>query len=163
MMTRAGTIEILIGWLVLGSVNCSGRQTDIQGTNGVTEDKRTRSGDRCVLDADCASAFCDRGICADTLGKGSYGAACEPIPPHSEQHEPPPQPGEVRNSRNVHVCGGYLCIDRRCRSCQSESECPLAGSTCANFDGWPGKQCGRKIDAGPPAAPPPPPMGPPGG
>jgi hypothetical protein len=57
-------------------------------------------------------------------------------------------------------CRGYICVDGRCQSCQSDAECQERKGlpTCTQFGDWPGKQCGEVVpgDAGPDANPPPP-------
>jgi len=120
-----------------------------QPQNPATASKATEevSGEPCTYDADCASWFCDRGFCAEAdETKGHYGWACE-----SEPSVP---------VRQVNPCGGYLCIDQRCRSCQSDAECRKyqKGPTCAKPGDWPGKGCGDYSHAvSERAAPPPPP------
>jgi hypothetical protein len=73
---------------------------------------------QCQRDEDCRSGFCDRGKCADLWLKGGLGSECDPNWSYS-----PPPPG-VFNRPIIRPCGGdLLCIDRRCRSCQSDREC----------------------------------------
>jgi hypothetical protein len=91
----------------------------------------------CSDNADCRSLFCDRGTCAGILdvGSWSYGLQCTPGPPRALP-EDLLDPGEGN-------CDGYLCIDQRCRSCQSDAECQEGSSPvkCVPFSNLPGKVC----------------------
>jgi hypothetical protein len=103
-------------------------------------------GKACSADTQCQSGFCDRGACGRRVSWRSYGGPCVPAPPGTAIREIPDEA----------YCIGYLCMDGRCRSCQSDSECtrwqPEPGVppskeplTCTKFNDWPGKQCGRVI------------------
>lgn len=96
----------------------------------------TPIGEACSQDADCQTAFCDRGLCAQPFLPFFYGHQCKP-----QQHRD-----------RVTPCGPYLCVDGRCRSCQSDAECQARGSeSCAAFgESHPGKTCGRLFDGGVP-------------
>jgi hypothetical protein len=87
----------------------------------------------CKADIDCDVGFCDRGGCAER--EGVFGAACTPAPRTAEG---------VRDGK-LHSCGAYLCIDSRCRSCQSDSQCQaeLGAPRCLASPGRPGFRCGR--------------------
>jgi hypothetical protein len=87
----------------------------------------------CRVDADCASGFCDRGDCQTP--SGVYGRACEPAPR---------MPDGLRDGKR-HVCGAYLCVDGRCRSCESDQEClsELGSPRCYRLQGEPGRRCGN--------------------
>src|SRR5262249_40770985 len=105
----------------------------------------------CVNDSDCRSGLCDRGTCGDPYGKGNYGRECisGPSGPRDEYEVGSP-------FRDIRVppfgqnrCSGFLCIDGRCRSCQSDAECQWEGSggpKCLHYQGWPGKRCGNIAD-----------------
>jgi hypothetical protein len=114
-----------------------------------TEPAPTESANKrtCVTDGDCFPDFCDRGVCGELMARGNYGRECEPPPPpQPKKPEPPLPPGVVRAPKadfGVDICSGYLCIDQRCRSCQSDAECDPGLSTCRHVDGWPGKRCGN--------------------
>jgi hypothetical protein len=146
------------GLLALTWIACSSepRPPQSPAPSGRTEEVR---GEPCTQDGDCASQFCDRGACAEPGTKGNYGAPCEP--PAPIVRPPPPRPDMpatwYRSSWPENKCGGYVCIDKRCRSCQAETECTWGGPICDKFDDWPGKQCGRHVDPDPegPLAPPP--------
>jgi hypothetical protein len=102
-------------------------------------EKRFGRGVACVRDCDCLSSFCDRGTCADSadLGAGNYGRGpCKPTTPSGLV------PG-LRSSIEPDFCGGYVCVEQRCRSCQSDAECREGSSEsrCLSFRGSPGKQC----------------------
>src|SRR4051794_38579564 len=63
-------------------------------------------GAECVEDSECGSGtFCDRDACvplqSPVFTPRAFGAACD----------------------RDEVCGGYLCIAERCRSCAAEDEC----------------------------------------
>lgn len=100
------------------------------------------TGEACARDADCRSVFCDHGICAEPFGPFHYGFECSPTAPRA------PSP-----------CGAYLCIDGRCRSCQSDEECRhwKGAPTCGVFQDVPGRSCGRVPPSASPAAHPAPP------
>lgn len=109
----------------------------------------------CVMDGDCWPDFCDRGICA-APGRGNYGREC--TPPAPPRPDPPLPPGTVPGLPSAaDRCAAYLCLDGRCRSCQSNADCE-SGSTCAHVDGWPGKRCGDHSKRPFPKAETPPPL-----
>jgi hypothetical protein len=102
-------------------------------------EKRLPRGLACARDCDCISSFCDHGICADSPipGAGNYGRGpCKPGTP----------PGLAPGMSTIlpEFCGGYVCVDQRCRSCQSDAECQERSSECRclSVHGLPGKQCG---------------------
>jgi hypothetical protein len=103
-------------------------------------------GKGCSADAQCQSGFCDRGTCGRRVSWRNYGTRCVLARPGTPVREVPDEAW----------CEGYLCMDGRCRSCQSDSECtrwqPEPGVapsseplTCTKFLDWPGKQCGKVI------------------
>jgi hypothetical protein len=87
----------------------------------------------CHADSACGTGFCDRGVCRATAGV--YGRTCKPAPRG---------PDGVRDGK-LSVCGAYLCIDGRCRSCQSDGECKseVGSPRCYKLEGEPGMRCGR--------------------
>jgi hypothetical protein len=87
----------------------------------------------CSADGECRSGFCDKGQCAEP--QGTFGATCTPAPRTSEG---------FRDGK-LHTCGAYLCIDGRCRSCSSDSQCQseLGAPRCLSSQGRPGSRCGR--------------------
>jgi hypothetical protein len=102
----------------------------------------------CIQDADCPSSFCDRGLCAKPVDEEHYGIECEPSTPYALlPPRPPLPPGEIwppRRGAPVTVCGAYLCVEGRCRSCQSDNECKY----------WFGRQsCLPGLDYGGPISP----------
>ena len=90
-------------------------------------------GEACRLDAECTSGLCDGAVCAQP--HAVYGAACTAAPRTSEG---------FRDAR-IETCGAYLCIDGRCRSCTSDSQCmtELGAPKCAADESHPGMRCGR--------------------
>jgi hypothetical protein len=115
----------------------------------------------CTKDEDCESGFCDRVVCAEIVKKGNYAVPCEPPTPVLQPPEPHPDMPATwyRSYWPEKTCGGYLCIDNRCRSCRSDAECAtqLLWPNCDKFDDWPGNQCGERIDKGPDQSASPPP------
>lgn len=117
----------------------------------------------CTTDPECAPDFCDRGVCASP-GKGFYGRdKCEPDRPPLPL--PPPPPGMRWGPKAGFTepdCGGYHCIDGRCRSCKSDAECGGGDFVCKSVPDFPGRRCGRVLPADPPGVrhdpPPMPPM-----
>lgn len=112
------------------------------------EEERRTFNSPCSRDSDCRSGFCDRGLCVDLYSKGNYGRECDPrLPPLVD--EPDPSPRAARATPFVNRCMGYLCIDRRCRSCDSDTECQdrPKDSKCLAYQEWPGKRCGLVDDA----------------
>lgn len=67
--------------------------------------------------------------------QGLLGAPCEPAPRTSEG---------FRDGK-LHACGAYLCIESRCRSCQTDAECQaeLGAPRCIATLDHPGRRCGR--------------------
>jgi hypothetical protein len=126
----------------------------------VPEEQRVTVSMACVQDSDCRSGLCDRGTCGDPYSKGNYGRECVPgpsPPPHKDDLEPVYLYVHISPfGRNL--CTGFLCMDGRCRSCQSDAECQWEGSAgpqCLHYNEWPGKRCGSVADAPPryPATP----------
>jgi hypothetical protein len=95
----------------------------------------------CATDPECGpSAFCDRGTCAPEQKQGvlpNYGRACTPLDRSIPTGSGVPSVADP--------CGGYVCLEQRCRSCVSDDECrTLKGSpTCGTAAGFPGRTCGR--------------------
>ena len=146
---HSSALAWLCAWLLaLTWTACSSEPRRPQSPAPAPEPPEEMRGEPCTYDGDCTTEFCDRGFCADAdETKGHYGWACE-------SNMTPP-------IAHVNPCGGYLCIDQRCRSCQSDGECRKyrKGPTCAKPGDWPGKGCGDYSRTGPaePATPPPPP------
>jgi hypothetical protein len=104
------------------------------------------NGEACSTDTQCQMGHCDRGVCGRIISWRSYGVPCVPAAPGTP----------IREISDEAYCVGYLCMDGRCRSCRSDSECvrwqPAPGVppsneplTCTKFNDWPGKQCGKVI------------------
>jgi hypothetical protein len=132
---RAQTTAILClgSWFVLLWAGCCRGQGGLPCAS-------VKFGGACGRDADCRSGLCDRGICADErdFGVWNYGLQCEPgYAPHPLE--------DRRFPVNMDPCGGYVCVDRRCRSCQSDAECQTGSSDykCLHYDELPGSmRCG---------------------
>lgn len=110
LIKNTGVLCFASGLVILW-LGCSGNQDCVQGAANLPTQELTRRGEACVHDADCRSGFCDRAICVDS-GIG-YGNPCDP---------PPPDALPIDNLPD-HLCAGYLCLEGRCRSCQSTAEC----------------------------------------
>lgn len=91
------------------------------------------AGITCSIDQNCASGFCDDGRCA--LPKGPFGASCTPAPR---------TPDGISDGK-LHACGAYVCIEGRCRSCTSDTQCreELGAPRCTAIADTPGRRCGR--------------------
>lgn len=94
------------------------------------------NGQDCTVDHECKSGFCDRLVCSrigESDENNAFGMPCEKLPPHAEWKSRPEVP-----------CNPYLCLDGRCRSCTSNSECEYwyGGGTCEFRLGLPGRACG---------------------
>ncbi len=87
----------------------------------------------CSDDGQCESKFCDRGECATVNTEKAYGADC--IPPLFGPY------GTVAGKQNS--CAVYLCLDMRCRSCESDADClENAGQPwCVEDPNRPGRRC----------------------
>jgi len=87
----------------------------------------------CHADSACGTGFCDRGVCRAVAGV--YGRTCKAAPRG---------PDGLRDGK-LSVCGAYLCIDGRCRSCQSDGECKseVGSPKCYKLEGEPGMRCGN--------------------
>jgi hypothetical protein len=97
------------------------------------EPAKTNAAERgCKADQDCPSGFCDRGVCQ--APSGIYGRPCQAAPRG---------PDGLRDSM-LSVCGAYLCVDGRCRSCSSDAECrsEVGSPKCYKLEGEPGMRCG---------------------
>lgn len=88
----------------------------------------------CRRDADCASAFCDGASCAAPDSSSFYGRACPD--------------GYGRDVGKESLCGAYLCVGGRCRSCTVDSDCG-AGAKCYEVPGRPGATCGSQTNPDP--------------
>jgi hypothetical protein len=111
MLSRIMVILCLVGSLVLVWVGCSGDPTCVKGAANVEGHRLTQVGEACGHDVDCQSGFCDRGQCKDV--DMYHGNRCAP---------PAPDAGAVEKLPEF-LCHGYLCLEGRCRSCQSDAEC----------------------------------------
>jgi hypothetical protein len=91
------------------------------------------SGNTCRVDKDCREGFCDRGVCQTP--EGVYGRQCKAAPRIAEG----PRDGKLN------TCGAYLCLDSRCRSCTSDSQCQseLGSPRCYKAEEDPGYRCGN--------------------
>jgi hypothetical protein len=101
----------------------------------------------CRFDRECGDGFCDRGQCASMWsGIPQYGQKCRKQEPGG-------------------LCGGFICLDGRCRSCGSHDECDEAmgrsdGVCGSRSIGLPGRNCGilgfretnKPPEPGPPSA-----------
>src|ERR1051325_8339120 len=105
----AGALLLLGGFVSLW-VGCGRRPTPPRFLINLD---RLPAGGACERDTDCRSGFCDRDVCNDVFEGRVRGGECEP-------ESAVDGPREVRLDRG---CGGYLCMDGRCRSCQSDVEC----------------------------------------
>lgn len=134
--------------------DCSSRFCD-RGVCGALRTGNFDNGLACTADRHCKSGLCDRGFCTSIGGmlNAGHGEPCEPLPPF-EQRNP------KHDHRRDQQCGGYLCLDGRCRSCTSDSECIYweGGGTCDYTPGLPGKRCGnhKPLDPDGPYKTPPP-------
>src|SRR4051812_42223023 len=88
------------------------------------------------------SCHADRGGGAGFFGRGGggavagvYGRTCKAAPRG---------PDGLRDGK-LSVCGAYLCLDGRCRSCQSDGECKseVGSPRCYKLEGEPGMRCGN--------------------
>lgn len=90
------------------------------------------TGAACHVDEVCQSGFCDLGVCR--IPQGQYGAACTPAPFTEEG---------LRDGK-LNSCGAYVCVEGRCRSCTSDSQCQreYGAPKCQLHPTRPGKRCG---------------------
>lgn len=100
----------------------------------------------CAIDNECGDGFCDRGKCAPIwTWTHIYGQRCDAL--HSYHPETCPSTPAGPRCDLMPSCGGYLCLDGRCRSCVSNDECvELLGprGECSDpGDGRAGRGCGR--------------------
>jgi hypothetical protein len=97
--------------LVVLFIGCSGAQTDAETSAKDMVYGLVRQGEPCIHDVDCRSGFCNRNRCGAVAGL--YGDQCDPptldAPPIDKLPE--------------RLCGPFLCMDGRCRSCRSDAEC----------------------------------------
>jgi hypothetical protein len=110
----------------LGCGNSPGTRSDGSG--------RRALGAGCVADSDCDSGFCDRTVCATEQIDLAFGKACQPGL----------RPVDGIRESKLYVCGPYLCVDARCRSCNDDQECmkDLGAPRCQPVQGRPGRRCG---------------------
>lgn len=99
---------------------------------GQAETKGILNGQSCSLDGSCLSGFCDAGQCAEP--SGPFGAVCTPAPRTSDG---------LRDGK-LNVCGAYLCLNGRCRSCVSDTQCKeeYGAPRCRSLAPYPGRRCG---------------------
>jgi hypothetical protein len=133
-------------------LDCSSRVCD-GGICGPLRTGNLENGSACRADDHCQSGLCDRGVCTFIGGKRNqgHGEPCEQGPPVAKQS---------KDGRPHDQCGAYICLDGRCRSCTSDSECidSKGGGTCEHVPGLPGKHCGnhKPLDPNVPKKTPPP-------
>jgi hypothetical protein len=100
----------------------------------------------CANDSECGDGFCDRGTCAPIwTWTQIYGQRCDAL--HFYHPETCPSTAAGPRCDLMPSCGGYLCLDGRCRSCVSHDECvDLLGprGECSDpGDSRAGRGCGR--------------------
>jgi hypothetical protein len=85
----------------------------------------------------CACAGATPARAPEGTAREPFGAACEPAPLLPDGSR------DLGSNR----CGAYLCIDGRCSSCTSDSQCQteLGAPQCLLQPDWPGKRCGRAM------------------
>lgn len=167
MRARAMMTFCLAGWLTLLWMGCSSEQHRAECPPIASRDRLMEAREACVRDADCRSGLCDRETCGFLRGSENYGMECEPLPPYQpEPPRPPPPPGVFSGPHQGSIglfCGAYLCLEGRCRSCQSDAECQYwhGSGVCIAYGNYPGKQCRAdsrpppRFTDDPPAEPPP--------
>jgi hypothetical protein len=110
-----------------------------RGVCGPLRTGSLNNGMECTADRYCQSGLCDRGVCTSIGGmiNGNHGEPCLQGPPYEKDGKP--------LSPRLNQCGAYVCVDGRCRSCTSDSECldRKGGGTCEHAPGVPGKYCGN--------------------
>jgi hypothetical protein len=129
MLSRITVRLCLIGSLMLLWAGCGGDQPCAKGAADIDVHRPAELGEVCENDADCQSAFCDRGQCNESVW--GYGKQCAL-----------PAPDARPAGRHERLCHGYLCLSDRCRSCQSDAECRsyLGTEKCTvvpDAEGWP--------------------------
>jgi hypothetical protein len=88
----------------------------------------------CTNDNECGDGFCDRGKCAPIwTWTHIYGQRCDALQLYHPRYACPafgsPMVPRCDLMPTSTRCGGYLCLDDRCRSCESNDECEkLTGS-----------------------------------
>jgi hypothetical protein len=105
---RAGKIGGLglVGGVVLMWIGCARAPSGMVGSHRPA----------CAKDTDCPSRFCDRGNCLSLSAEpgDGYGVECEPRP----------FPDRAKAGKYSHAeCVGYVCVDGRCRACESNADC----------------------------------------
>lgn len=70
----------------------------------------------CTVDRDCASGFCDRGVCTVPEQDASRAPAGVLLG------------GSCITGHKGAICQNLMCIDGRCRSCLKDDECDPSGS-----------------------------------
>lgn len=71
---------------------------------GCGGEQRKLAGMACQTDGECASAFCNAGVCSTLVGM--LGKGCD-----------------EQNEAALQTCGSYVCVDGRCRSCDRSQQC----------------------------------------
>jgi hypothetical protein len=89
----------------------------------------------CTNDNECGDGFCDRGKCAPIWSwTHIYGQKCDALRLYHPSTCPAFGSPLVPRCDMMPLCGGYLCLDGRCRSCESDNECieliGLPGAVC---------------------------------
>ena len=126
----AGAIRRL-GYLLIGAAVTFSACTGTYGDRSRPE-PGSEAGAFCRVDSDCGSGFCDQNACADP--SGVYGRPCQPAPVTNEG---------IRDGK-LNICGAYVCLDQRCRSCTSDTQCQseYGAPYCRDHETRPGKRCG---------------------
>lgn len=128
-------IAALVAVSVVYTAACAHQQKpDNSGIAAASSSSATNS---CREDKDCGEGFCDRNVCQtpSPTPANAYGRACVAAPR---------TPDGFRDAKRE-ICGPYLCLDGRCRSCQSDTQCQseLGSPRCYQLPGEPGSRCGN--------------------
>jgi hypothetical protein len=130
-------LAVLIAMSIVCIAACAHQQPPDNGRTASPPSSSSSAKNSCREDKDCPSGFCDRAVCqtpSQTVAN-AYGRACVAAP----------RTAEGFRDATREICGPYLCLDGRCRSCQSDKECQseLGSPRCYQLPGESGARCGN--------------------
>lgn len=103
---------------IIGAIGLAGGFLLGCGSSRPPFEKRVADYGACHDDGDCISAFCDRTVCVPLRRRGEFGGECDP--------RPPPRLPDARSQDRG--CGQFLCIEGRCRACDTDQDCEAYGA-----------------------------------
>ena len=138
-MQIARPLAVLVAMSIVYTASCAHQQQPDNSGIATASSSSSKTKNSCKDDKDCREGFCDRNVCQapSRTPANAYGRACVTAP----------RTPEGFRDATREICGPYLCLDGRCRSCQSDTQCrsELGSPRCYQLPGEPGSRCGNPM------------------